>query len=205
MAIGMVATSVSKHVVAEDERTSAAEIAKLLGRIGRGTARLVFEPETGVAQIIEITGNLAEAILQLSRLIQTGKEVKMIADDPELSPEQASDLLGMSRPMLVQRIKFGDIAARKVGAHHRIKTSDLFAFQAREAERDAALAEFGETTDELTAKHGVGCTCNNGSRCAGHLRREDPVSISHQPDSDVCGGSAPDQRQVDERNSTGMA
>lgn len=38
----------------------------------------------------------------------------------------------------------------KVGTHHRIKTSDLLAFQ----DREAALAEFGETTDELAMRHG---------------------------------------------------
>jgi excisionase family DNA binding protein len=149
----MVGTSVSKHIVQEDERASATAVADLLGHTGPGIARLVFEPETGAAQTVEIARNLVEAILQLSRLIQTGKEISMIVDDPELSPEEASDVLGMSRPMVVQRIRFGDLAARKVGAHHRIKTSDLFAFQAREAERNAALAEFGETTDELAAKH----------------------------------------------------
>jgi len=56
--------------------------------------------------------------------------------------------------MVVRRIKLGDLAARKVGSHHRIKISELLAFKLREAEREAALAEFGETTDELAMKHG---------------------------------------------------
>lgn len=57
--------------------------------------------------------------------------------------------------MVVQRIKCGDLKARMVGAHHRIKMSEVLAFGAREAERDAALAEFSELTDEMAMKHGT--------------------------------------------------
>lgn len=76
-----------------------------------------------------------------------------IADDPELSTEEASAVLGMSQSMVVQRIELGDLVARMVGTHHRILKSDLSAFQEREAERAAALAELGESTDQMTTKH----------------------------------------------------
>jgi len=152
----MVATTVRKHIISEGERPGAAAVAELLAKLSGSTAaRLVLETATGTVQTVNLPADLAIAFLELSRLIQGGtKQVSLIADDPEITPEEASDLLGMSRPMVVQRIKLGDLVARKVGTHHRIKTSDLLAFQTREAEREAALAEFGELTDELATRHG---------------------------------------------------
>ena len=78
----------------------------------------------------------------------------MFSDDPEISPETASGILGMSRPMVVQRIKCGDLKASMVGAHHRIKMSDIVAFRKREAERETAMAEFSELTDEMASRRG---------------------------------------------------
>lgn len=153
----MVASTVRTHVIAENERPVAAAVAKLLAGVSSGAvgARIVVETTSGAPRSVDLPAALATAFLELSRLIEAANgEVSLIADDPELSPEEASAILGISRPMVVQRIKLGDLAARMVGTHHRILKSELLAFQAREAEREAALAEFGETTDEMSAKHG---------------------------------------------------
>lgn len=153
----MAASTVTKHVVDDRERTSAKGVFEALARlIARGgRLQLVVEPRGEEAHAIAVGKGLAEAFRDLSSLIQTGGEVSMFVDDPELSPEEASDVLGMSRPMVVQRIKCGDLKARMVGAHHRIKMSELLAFRTREADREVALAEFGELTDELAMKHGM--------------------------------------------------
>lgn len=153
----MVAAVVRTHMIGEAERPVAAAVANLLSKVTSGVtgARLVLETTSGATPPVHLTAELAGAFLELSRMIETGEtEVSFIADDPELSPEEASQLLGMSRPMVVQRIKLGDIAARMVGTHHRIKKSELLAFREREAQREAALAEFGEITDGMSLKHG---------------------------------------------------
>jgi excisionase family DNA binding protein len=152
----MVGTALIKHVVAADERDSAKWVSELLARLDQigGELKLVVKPRNGVTQEISVDKNLAEAFRRLSNLIQTSEQVSMFSDDPEVSPEQASDVLGISRPMVVQRIKCGDLKARRVGAHHRIRMSDILAFRERESEREAAMAEFSELTDEMTAKYG---------------------------------------------------
>lgn len=152
----MVAAAVKTHVVVQGERISAKGVSDLLARLVSvgGQVKLVVEPQGEAPQMVSINESLAEAFGQLSALIQAGGEVSMFVDDPELSPEDASDLLGISRPMVVQRIKCGDLKARMVGAHHRIKMSDLLVFRERETERDAALAEFSEITDEMALRHG---------------------------------------------------
>ena len=152
----MVATSVMRHAVADGERDAAKSVSDLIvlfSRIG-GSLKLVVESQDGSPRETLVGQGLAQAFLQLSDLIQSGREVSMFSDDPEISPEMASDLLGISRPMVVQRIKCGDLNARMVGAHHRIKMSDILAFRAKEAEREAAMAEFSELTDEMASRHG---------------------------------------------------
>jgi excisionase family DNA binding protein len=152
----MVAKPVVKHKVAEEERASAGWVSELLAKLreGGGRVKLVVEPALGLPQEVVVDRRLAEAIRELSDLIHTGGEVSLFGDDPEISPEQASELLGISRPLVVQRIKQGDLRARMVGTHHRIRVSDLLAFRAREADREAAMAEFSELTDAMAAKRG---------------------------------------------------
>ncbi|MBN9603728.1 MAG: helix-turn-helix domain-containing protein [Afipia felis] len=150
----MVAASISKHVIDERERPIAAEVAELLGHLPpHRKTKIVIDSAAGT-QAVEISQDLEAVFREVCELIQTAtKEISLIADDPELSPEEASEILGVSRPMVVQRIKLGDLIARKVGTHHRIRVSDLLAFRLREVQRNAALAEFGETTDQLASKH----------------------------------------------------
>lgn len=138
----MVATAVKTHLVAPDERLSAKGVSDLLARAGsRGSVKLVVQPVRGRVETVSISESLLETIRELIGLVQGSEQVGMFADDPDVTPEQASDMLGMSRPTVVQRIKCGDIKARMVGSHHRIRMSDLLAFQRQEAERNSALAD----------------------------------------------------------------
>lgn len=74
--------------------------------------------------------------------------------DPTLSLERASEILGIPRRITVRRIQCGDLKARMVGTRCLIEMSDLVAFREQETEREAAIAEFSELTDEMAAKYG---------------------------------------------------
>ncbi len=56
--------------------------------------------------------------------------VPMAPADEELSTQEAAALLGVSRPHLVKLLESGALPFRKVGAHRRIKASDLAAYRA---------------------------------------------------------------------------
>ncbi len=67
----------------------------------------------------------------------------------ELSPNQAADLLNVSRPYLMKLLKQGAIPFVKVGAHHRIRTDDLQQYQAqRDAQRRRSLNALTELMEE---------------------------------------------------------
>ena len=95
----MTATAVKTHVVAREERASAKAVFDLLARADPlDVVKLVSEPLRGPATSVPISKSLVAAIRDLSGLIQSGEKVGIFADDPEVSPEQASDMLGLSRP-----------------------------------------------------------------------------------------------------------
>jgi excisionase family DNA binding protein len=144
-----------KHPVKSSERETARQVSQLIARLHRcgGRLKLVVETPEAVQQEVAIDAGLVNVLQSLADLVQGAEEVSMFGDDPELSPEQASEFLGVSRPTVVRRIKCGDLKARMVGAHHRIAMSDLLSFREQEAQRETALAEFSDLTDELVAKH----------------------------------------------------
>ena len=63
-----------------------------------------------------------------------GIDVDVLADDVELTPNQAAKMLKMSRPHLLSFMDRGDLPSHRVGTHRRIKMSDLKEFMdARDA------------------------------------------------------------------------
>ena len=63
-----------------------------------------------------------------------GADISLVAEDAELTPNQAAELLKMSRPHLVSFMDRGDLPFHRIGSHRRIKMSDLREFMAvREA------------------------------------------------------------------------
>lgn len=63
-----------------------------------------------------------------------GSDIGFFAEDAEMSPNQAADLLKMSRPHLLSFMDRGELPFHRVGTHRRIKMADLREFMAaREA------------------------------------------------------------------------
>jgi len=108
-----------------------------------GTQETVGIPETAVRIIADL----------LERASGAG-EVALLGEDAEISPEDAATILGISRPLVRRRMDVGDLPFRRVGAHRRVRISEVLALRAREAPVRAALAELQADTDELIA-HGL--------------------------------------------------
>jgi excisionase family DNA binding protein len=82
---------------------------------------------------------LREAAIRLSR-----KERIVIAPvDKEISTQEASDLLGVSRPYLVKLLDTGEIQYVKTGRYRRLRYGDVIAYrERRNTERNQRLAQF---------------------------------------------------------------
>jgi hypothetical protein len=90
----------------------------------------------------------------LTRLAR-GERVAVLTEDQELSPTEASAMLGISRPLVVLRMDRGDLPFRYVGKHRRALLRDVLALKAKLDARQKALDELAEDTEDLIVNHGL--------------------------------------------------
>lgn len=79
----------------------------------------------------------------------------MLAEDQEVSPTEASAILGISRPLVVLRMDRGDLPFRYVGNHRRALLKDVLALKPRLDARQAAMEALTEDTEYLIETHGL--------------------------------------------------
>ena len=68
----------------------------------------------------------------------------------ELTPNQAADILNVSRGYVIRRIEAGEIPARMVGSHYRIGLEELLVYKVRsDAEYERNMLEMVKLEQEL--------------------------------------------------------
>lgn len=106
----------------------------------------------GETRAITLMPSLTDTLLDILRLISSGRGFRMMPVEAELTTQEAADLLNVSRPYLIKVLENGDIPFVKVGRHRRIRAEDLFAYKAqRDQDRSEALAELAamDAEDDL--------------------------------------------------------
>lgn len=112
------------------------------------------EDETAVFQYrgrsVELPAEVVHFMLELLEELSKGQGVTLTPLHAELTTQKAADILNVSRPFLVQRLEKGEIPFRKVGAHRRIRMSDLLEYKAKcEADSKAAMDELAAESQKL--------------------------------------------------------
>lgn len=98
----------------------------------------------------------AAALLQAALgLLLQGERVVVLAEDQELSPNDAANVLGISRPLVVHRMNVGDLPFRYVGRHRRTKLKDVLALKAKIDAQEVAMKALAENTETLMRDHGL--------------------------------------------------
>jgi excisionase family DNA binding protein len=139
----------SKVLEAEATRASAADLAEI-GRIESILAQ-------GPNYIVGPNGERAEIPDTIRRLLTTivqefavGNGVTVASVERELTTQQASNLLSISRPALVSLLESGAIPFYRVGTHRRVKLADVLAYRnTRSQQRRTVLAEMAREAQEL--------------------------------------------------------
>jgi len=106
-------------------------------------------------QTLTIPPTAAAAVETLLAHLLRGERVAVLAEDQELSPTEASAVLGISRPLVVLRMDRGDLPFRYVGKHRRALLKDVLALKSRLDVRQAAIDLLAEDTDDLVQTHGL--------------------------------------------------
>ena len=143
----------TRYRLAADDSLTASRGADLLKR--RSSAdrvQVVLVRADGTGEAIEVPDAAVRMLTDLLEAAARGGEVALVAEDTEISPEDAAAILGISRPLVRRRMDKGELPFRRVGAHRRIRVSDVLALRRREAPVRAAISELQADTEELIAR-----------------------------------------------------
>jgi excisionase family DNA binding protein len=95
--------------------------------------------------LIELPQAAADAVRHLLVELASGAAVYLLAEDAEMTTQEAADLLGISRTYLVRLVDLGKLPAHLVGTHRRLRAADVLAYQARRNARLKAASEITES------------------------------------------------------------
>ncbi|HEX8832082.1 MAG TPA: helix-turn-helix domain-containing protein, partial [Longimicrobium sp.] len=83
---------------------------------------------------VELPVSVVNALARILNELAEGRDVAVLSEGDgtaEVTTSQAGDLLGMSRPTLINLLESGAIPFRKVGTHRRMLLSDVLAYRNR--------------------------------------------------------------------------
>ena len=90
-------------------------------------------------QQIELPETVYRALVQVVEALAAGKAVTVTPQEPQLTTQQAADLLGVSRPTVVRLIDSGELCAERHGNRRRLLLSDVLAYRERRRQRQYAM------------------------------------------------------------------
>lgn len=108
-------------------------------------AQLFIKGANGEADDIILPGHILQILLDVLSEMSKGNAISLIPHHQEISTQEAANLLNVSRPFLVGLLENGEIPFRKVGAHRRVKLTDVLEY------KDQSDAKRLQALNELTA------------------------------------------------------
>lgn len=99
---------------------------------------------------LSLSRETAEFVARVIEARARGDQVLITRRTAAMTPNEAAELLGMSRPQVRKLMDRGLLEFRKVGAHHRILTSSIRSFlDAERTRRGVALEELAGLQNDL--------------------------------------------------------
>src|SRR5262245_51404908 len=99
---------------------------------------------------LKVQGVMLKLLRELTELVTKHPGIAMIPIDRELSPADAGEILGISRPTVVRLMETGALPFRFEGKHHRCKLEDVLRLKSageRRPSRDRSMSK--REVDEL--------------------------------------------------------
>lgn len=147
----------ASHVVqfvglSDRERSNVSPLPKL---VEGDRVELHIRRRNGQDETLTLPAAAGDAVEALIDGLLSGERVAVLTEDRELSPAEASAILGISRPLVVLRMDRGDLPFRYVGKHRRASLKDVLALKARLDDRQKIMDVLVEDTEDLIVTHGL--------------------------------------------------
>jgi excisionase family DNA binding protein len=98
----------------------------------------------------ELPESLLEILLLTAQALSRKQGVTVVVRSEWLTTSEAADMLGCSRPHVVELIRSNQLKATKIGTHRRVLLHDLLEFiSARDGQRDKAMANLIDLSEEM--------------------------------------------------------
>lgn len=128
-------------------RQSCKQLAVLARSKGPITARF---SDSGQDATVELPPLALRYLMEIMNAVESGRSVTITPSHDELTTQQAADLLGVSRPFLIQLLDKETIPFRMVGSHRRIRYEDAMGYkEAIDAKRRRVLDRLASEAQEL--------------------------------------------------------
>lgn len=131
------------------------KLSHLLERAEGDSFELHVRRQDGQDQVVALPSAVIGAVEALIDCLLNGERVAVLTEDQELSPTDASTILGMSRPMVVLRMDRGDLPFRYVGKHRRALLKDVLALKAELDVQRKAMKDLAADTEDLIVNYGL--------------------------------------------------
>lgn len=98
----------------------------------------------------ELPQPLLEILLLTAQALNRKQGVTVVVRSEWLTTSEAADMLGCSRPHVVELIRSNQLKATKIGTHRRVLLHDLLDFiNVRDEKRDLTMADLVDLTEEI--------------------------------------------------------
>lgn len=132
------------------------EAARALADLAQTPGGLELRAQVGGEErVVPMPAALDRLLRQVLMEAARGEPLVVLSEDREVTPNEAAQVLGLSRPLVVQRMNVGELPFRMVGAHRRARLSDVLALKERLEAQRVALRALAEDTEDLIATHGL--------------------------------------------------
>jgi excisionase family DNA binding protein len=125
------------------ERQPAAALSSRLRHADPHAVALEIEGQT-----VALPGPLVAALAQLADQLGRGRALSLVVHRATLTPQQAANLINVSRPHLMKLVREGKLHATKVGTHHRLALEEVLHYRAtRDAEFESGMDELARLAE----------------------------------------------------------
>ena len=90
--------------------------------------RAVVVPNGGKSRPVELPEGAVVLLAEVLERLRRGQRVRVVADDQEVTTQEAAELLNVSRPYVVGLIERGELSCRKVGSRRRLRLADVLMY-----------------------------------------------------------------------------